>query len=137
VRTWQPHSRAARHAAVSAKSHCRATATRLAIAKAGPVLLEPIMKAEVVSPEEHLQSVIGDLKSCRGQIAGTTSRGDAQVVDALVPLAHMFGYVNDLNSMSQGRAVYTMAFDHYEVAGSTSNNPGPDDTPPAAMAMRG
>jgi elongation factor G len=87
-------------------------------------------------PEEHLQSVIGDLISRRGQIAATTSRGNAQVVNALVPLAHMFGYVNDLNSMSQGRAVYTMAFDHYEVAGSSSTNPGPDDTPPAAMAMR-
>lgn len=111
-------------------------AVREAIAKAGPVLLEPVMKVEVVSPEEYLQSVIGDLNSRRGQIAGTTSRGDAQVVDALVPLAHMFGYVGDLNSMSQGRAVCTMVFDHYEIAGSTSNNPGPDDAPPAAMAMR-
>lgn len=111
-------------------------AVREAIAKAGPVLLEPIMKVEVVSPEEYLQSVIGDLNSRRGQIAGTTSRGNAQIVEALVPLAHMFGYVSDLHSMSQGRAAYTMAFDHYEVAGSSSNSPDPDDTSPAAMAMR-
>ena len=111
-------------------------AIREAIAKAGPVLLEPIMKVEVVSPEEYLQSVISDLNSRRGQIASTTLRSAEQVVDALVPLAHMFGYVGDLHSMSQGRADYTMAFDHYEVAVSSSNNAGPDDAPPASMAMR-
>jgi elongation factor G len=88
-------------------------ALREAITKAGPVLLEPIMKVEVVSPEEYLGSVIGDLNSRRGQIAGTTSRGNAQVVNAMVPLANMFGYVNNLRSMSQGRAAYTMSFDHY------------------------
>ncbi len=111
-------------------------AVREAIAKAGPVLLEPIMKVEVVSPEEYLQSVISDLNCRRGQIASTTLRGAEQVVNALVPLAQMFGYLGDLNSVSQGHAVYTMAFDHYEVAGSASTNPGPDDNPPAAMAMR-
>jgi len=89
------------------------SALREAIAKAGPVLLEPIMKVEVVSPEEYLGSVIGDLNSRRGQIAGTTARGNAQVVNAMVPLANMFGYVNNLRSMSQGRAAYTMSFDHY------------------------
>lgn len=111
-------------------------AAREAIAKAGPVLLEPIMKIEVVSPEEFLQSIINDLIARRGRVADTTSRGDAQVVNASVPLAQMFGYARNLHSMTQGRAVYTMAFDHYEIAGSSSNNPGPDDAPPAAMAMR-
>ncbi|WP_108883719.1 elongation factor G [Anderseniella sp. Alg231-50] len=89
------------------------SALREAISKAGPVLLEPVMKVEVVSPEEYLGSVIGDLNSRRGQIAGTTARGNAQVVNAMVPLANMFGYVNNLRSMSQGRAAYTMSFDHY------------------------
>jgi elongation factor G len=80
---------------------------------AGPVLLEPIMKVEVVTPEEYLGSVIGDINSRRGQIGGTDTRGNAQVVNAMVPLANMFGYVNQLRSMSQGRAQYTMQFDHY------------------------
>jgi elongation factor G len=71
------------------------------------------MKVEVVTPEEYLGGIIGDLNSRRGQIAGTTSRGNAQVVNAMVPLANMFGYVNNLRSMSQGRAAYTMLFDHY------------------------
>ena len=86
---------------------------REALQKAGPVLLEPIMKVEVVTPEEYLGSVIGDLNSRRGQIAGTDTRGNAQVVNAMVPLANMFSYVNQLRSMSQGRAQYTMQFDHY------------------------
>jgi elongation factor G len=89
-------------------------ALREALQKAGPVLLEPIMKVEVVTPEEYLGSVIGDINSRRGQIAGTDTRGNAQVVNARVPLANMFGYVNQLRSMSQGRAQYTMQFDHYE-----------------------
>ncbi|WP_421723969.1 elongation factor G [Bauldia sp.] len=87
---------------------------REALQKAGSVLLEPIMKIEVVTPEEYLGSVIGDINSRRGQIAGTDTRGNAQVVNAMVPLANMFGYVNTLRSMSQGRAQYTMQFDHYE-----------------------
>jgi len=90
------------------------TAFREALRKAGPVLLEPIMKVEVVTPEEYLGSVIGDINSRRGQIAGTDTRGNAQVVNAMVPLANMFGYVNTLRSMSQGRAQYTMQFDHYQ-----------------------
>jgi elongation factor G len=85
-----------------------------ALRLAGAVLLEPIMKVEVVSPEEYLGSVIGDINSRRGQILGTDTRGNAQVVNAMVPLANMFGYVNQLRSMSQGRANYTMQFDHYE-----------------------
>ncbi|MEJ0013187.1 MAG: elongation factor G [Bauldia sp.] len=86
---------------------------REAFKMAGPVLLEPIMKVEVVSPEEYLGSVIGDLNSRRGQIMGTDTRGNAQVINATVPLANMFGYVNQLRSMSQGRANYTMQFSHY------------------------
>ncbi|MBL8905049.1 MAG: elongation factor G [Rhizobiales bacterium] len=89
-------------------------AFREALEKAGAILLEPIMKVEVVSPEEYLGNVIGDLNSRRGQIMGTDSRGNAQVINAMVPLANMFGYVNNLRSMSQGRASYTMQFDHYE-----------------------
>ena len=89
------------------------TAFREALQKSAPVLLEPIMKVEVVTPEEYLGGVIGDLNSRRGQIAGTDSRGNAQVVAAMVPLANMFGYVNTLRSMSQGRAAYTMQFDQY------------------------
>ncbi|MDR3418992.1 MAG: elongation factor G [Nevskia sp.] len=85
-----------------------------AIEKAGPKILEPIMAVEVVTPEDYVGDVIGDLNSRRGQIRGTEGRGIAQVVDAMVPLANMFGYVNSLRSMSQGRAQYTMTFDHYE-----------------------
>ncbi|ALN73771.1 elongation factor G [Aureimonas sp. AU20] len=87
---------------------------REAIQKAGPKLLEPIMKVEVVTPEDYVGDVIGDLNSRRGQIQGTESRGIATVVNAMVPLANMFGYVNTLRSMSQGRAQYSMQFDHYE-----------------------
>jgi len=82
--------------------------------KAGAQLLEPIMKVEVVTPEDYVGDVIGDLNSRRGQISGTEARGIATVVNAFVPLANMFGYVNSLRSMSQGRAQYTMQFDHYE-----------------------
>ncbi len=77
-------------------------------------LLEPIMKVEVVTPDEFLGGVIGDLNSRRGQVQGTDSRGNAQVITAMVPLANMFGYINNLRSMTQGRAQYTMQFDHYE-----------------------
>ncbi len=89
-------------------------AYREGIAKAKPVLLEPIMKVEVVSPDEYLGDVIGDLNSRRGQIQSMDQRGNARVVNAMVPLANMFGYVNNLRSMSQGRAQYTMQFDHYD-----------------------
>jgi len=89
-------------------------AMREAAEKAGIKLLEPIMKVEVVTPEDYLGDVIGDLNSRRGQIQGTDSRGNAQVVEAFVPLANMFGYVNELRSFSQGRAQYTMQFSHYD-----------------------
>ena len=84
------------------------------VVKAAPKLLEPIMRVEVVTPDEYMGDVIGDLNSRRGQVTGMDSRGNARVVDAMVPLANMFGYVNTLRSMSQGRAQYTMHFDHYE-----------------------
>ncbi|MCM5558445.1 elongation factor G [Pleomorphomonas sp. JP5] len=89
-------------------------ALREAIEKASPALLEPVMKVEIVSPEEYVGSVIGDVNSRRGQIQGQDMRGNANVITAFVPLANMFGYVNQLRSMSQGRASYTMQFDHYE-----------------------
>ena len=88
-------------------------ALREALRKGNSVLLEPVMKVEVVTPEEYTGSVIGDLNSRRGQIQGQDMRGNANVVSAMVPLANMFGYVNNLRSFSQGRASYSMVFDHY------------------------
>ena len=87
---------------------------REAAQKAGIKLLEPIMKVEVVSPEDYLGDVIGDMNSRRGMIQGTDTRGNAQVVEAMVPLANMFGYVNQLRSFTQGRANYSMFFNHYD-----------------------
>lgn len=84
--------------------------------RAGPVLLEPIMRVEVVAPDDYLGEVMGDLSSRRGHIAGIESRAPNQVVRALVPLAHMFGYSTDLRSKTQGRASYSMEFSHYEQA---------------------
>ena len=89
-------------------------AFREALQKGGAVLLEPIMKVEVVTPEDYTGSVIGDLTGRRGQIQGQDMRGNAIVVNAMVPLASMFSYVNTLRSFSQGRANFTMQFDHYE-----------------------
>ncbi|MFA5516875.1 MAG: elongation factor G [Desulfuromonadales bacterium] len=83
-------------------------------AKAGPVLLEPIMAVEVVVPEEYMGDVMGDLNSRRGRIMGMDSRGGAQVINSHIPLANMFGYSTDLRSATQGRATYSMVFDHYE-----------------------
>ncbi|EAT14206.1 elongation factor G [Desulfuromonas acetoxidans] len=83
-------------------------------AKAGPALLEPMMAVEVVVPEEYMGDVIGDLNSRRGKVQGMDSRGSAQVISAHVPLASMFGYATELRSMTQGRATYTMVFDHYD-----------------------
>ncbi len=93
---------------------CARQALREALQKGSPVLLEPIMKVEVVTPEDYTGSVIGDLNSRRGQIQGQDMRGNANVINAMVPLANMFGYVSNLRSMSQGRATFTMQFDHYE-----------------------
>ena len=89
-------------------------AFREAMQKAAPKLLEPVMKVEVVTPEEYMGDIIGDLNSRRGQVGGMDQRGNARAIDAMVPLANMFGYINTLRSMSQGRAQYSMQFDHYE-----------------------
>jgi len=82
--------------------------------KAAPVLLEPIMAVEVVCPDEYMGDVMGDLSSRRGRVSGMEQRGSAQVINAFVPLSSMFGYATDLRSSTQGRATYTMTFDHYE-----------------------
>jgi elongation factor G len=100
------------------------------LAKAQCKLLEPIMKVEVVTPEDCLAEVIGDLNTRRGQIRGMEARGDAQVIDAMAPLANMFGYVNTLRSMTQRRAAYTMAFGHYAPVPLR-----PDDDDPFAPAV--
>jgi len=89
-------------------------AFREGIAKANPILLEPMMKVEVVTPDEYMGDVIGDINSRRGHIQEMTTRGNANVIIAMVPLANMFGYVNNLRSLSQGRANYSMQFNHYE-----------------------
>ena len=93
---------------------CARGAMREAAQKAGIKILEPIMKVEVVTPEDYLGDVIGDMNSRRGQIQGTDTRGNAQTVEALAPLANMFGYVNSLRSFTQGRASYSMQFSHYD-----------------------
>lgn len=89
-------------------------AMREGLKKAGAKLLEPIMKVEVVTPEDYTGSIIGDLTSRRGQITGQEARGNAVAINCFVPLANMFGYINTLRSMSSGRANFTMQFDHYE-----------------------
>src|SRR5690606_23214514 len=96
--------------------------------KADPVLLEPIMEVEVVTPEEFTGDVVGDLNSRRGRVMGMEPRGNAQVVKAHVPLATMFGYATDLRSATQGRASYTMQFSHYE--------PVPDNIAAEIVAQR-
>jgi len=83
------------------------------MSKAGPQLLEPIMRVEVVTPDEYMGDVIGDLNARRGSISGMDQRGNARVINSMVPLKEMFGYVNKLRGMTQGRAQYTMHFDHY------------------------
>ena len=90
-------------------------AFREAAAMAKPQLLEPMMRVEVVTPDKYLGDIIGDLNSRRGNVGGMEQRGNARVINALVPLAAMFGYVNTLRSMSQGRAQFTMHFDQYKV----------------------
>ena len=89
-------------------------ALKEAIKKCKPVLLEPIMKVQVVVPDEYLGNVMGDITSRRGRPLGQESRGNALAIDAMVPLAEMFGYVTSLRSNTQGRGNYTMVFDHYE-----------------------
>jgi len=89
-------------------------AFREAMEKAAARLLEPVMKVEVITPEEYMGDIIGDLNSRRGNVGGMETRGNARAVTAMVPLANMFGYINTLRSMSQGRAQYSMQFDHYQ-----------------------
>jgi elongation factor G len=84
------------------------------VKRSAPVLLEPVMDVEVVTPQDYMGDIIGDLSSRRGKVGGMTDRGDAQVIGASVPLGEMFGYATTLRSLSQGRAVYTMQFAHYE-----------------------
>ena len=86
------------------------------MAKAGPVLLEPVMKIEVVIPEEYMGDVMRNLTARRGRIEGMEARGNGQVIRAMVPLSEMFGYATDLRSTTQGRGVFTMQFSHYEEA---------------------
>ncbi|MDE6242780.1 MAG: elongation factor G, partial [Muribaculaceae bacterium] len=103
---------------------CAIQAFKKASEKAGPVLMEPIMKIEVVTPEESMGDVIGDLNKRRGQVEGMeTSRSGARIVKALAPLAEMFGYVTALRTITSGRATSTMTFSHYaEVSNSIAKN---------------
>ena len=87
---------------------------RDAVEKAGPALLEPIEKVEIVTPEEYLGDVMGDVSSRRGRVDGMSTREGVQIVDAFIPLSEMFGYATSLRSATQGRATYSMQFDHYE-----------------------
>jgi len=89
-------------------------ALKAGVQKADPILLEPIMRIEVVVPEEFMGDVLGDLNARRGHIQGFDTRGNVQVIRGLVPLAQMFGYATDLRSMTQGRGTYSMEFSHYE-----------------------
>jgi elongation factor G len=89
-------------------------AFKAAAARAKPVLLEPVFRVEVVTPEEFMGDVIGDLNRRRGHVAGMEQRGNAQVITAYVPLAEMFGYATDVRSTTQGRATYTMQFERYD-----------------------
>ena len=99
-------------------------ALKAGLKKAAPVMLEPVMDVEVVTPHEYMGDLIGDLSARRGKVGGMTDRGDAQVIGASVPLGEMFGYATRLRSLSQGRAVYTMQFSHYdEVARSKTGKP--------------
>jgi elongation factor G len=109
-------------------------AMREAAQKAGIKILEPIMKVEVVTPEDYLGDVIGDINSRRGQIQGTDSRGNAQVVEAMVPLANMFGYEKKLHALTGGKAAASMVFERYDFV--EIEDGGPDDTFPAAGALR-
>ena len=89
-------------------------ALKNAVSKVNPVLLEPMMKVDVVIPEEYMGDIMGDITSRRGRVEGMEARGNAQVVAAMVPLAQMFGYATSLRSNTQGRGQFTMVFDHYE-----------------------
>lgn len=89
-------------------------ALKNAVAKCDPVLLEPMMKVEVIIPDEYMGDIMGDITSRRGRVEGMEARGNAQTVRSMVPLAEMFGYATSLRSNTQGRGVFSMTFDHYE-----------------------
>ena len=119
---------------------------RQALEQGGSVLLEPVMKVEVVTPEDHFGDVLGDITGRRGHVQGTEPRGNAQVITALVPLAETFGYATDVRSMTQGRATYSMEFDHYErvpdsvareIVGSAGGAVGAVGSKVAGLARRG
>jgi len=95
---------------------CAKAAFRNALPKAKPILLEPIMKIEVITPEENMGDIVGDLNRRRGQIQGMEDRSGAKAVKGVVPLSEMFGYVTSLRTLSSGRASSTMEFSHYEQA---------------------
>ncbi|HEV2185784.1 MAG TPA: elongation factor G, partial [Stellaceae bacterium] len=101
------------------------------VVKAAPRLLEPIMRVEVVTPDDYMGDVIGDLNSRQGRITGMDSRGNARVIEAIVPLANMFGYSNTLHSIGHGQAAFTMDFMHYALVPDSF-----DGNPPPAVAMR-
>ena len=107
-----------------------------AIEKASPKILEPIMRVEVLTPEDYVGDVIGDLNSRRGQIRGTEARGIAQVIDAMVPMSNLFGYVNSLRSLTRGRAHHSETFDHYERIPDHIIDPDGRFPPAAAMRAR-
>jgi elongation factor G len=107
---------------------------REGIAKAGPRLLEPIMRVEVVTPEEYMGDVIGDLNSRHGQINGVDQRGNARTINALVPFANLLGYVNTLRAMTRGLGTYAAAFDHYGPI--SPSDPYPPAHPGAAIGLR-
>ena len=100
------------------------------LAKAGPKLLEPIMKVEVVTPRDYMGDVIGDLNSRRGRITGQDQRGNAEVINAMVPLTNLFGYASAMSSLSRGRITFTMLFAHYERVPKSY-----DDDPPFGPAV--
>jgi elongation factor G len=109
---------------------------REAVVKAAPRIIEPIMRIEIVAPEDCVAEVIGDLHARRGQLRATKDLGDAQFLGAMVPVKEMFGYANALRAMSQGRAQYSMTFDHFEQIPTAPNPFDPDDRFRPAMAMR-
>jgi elongation factor G len=112
---------------------CARAAMHEAAQKAGIKLLEPIMRVEVITPEDYLGEVIGDMNSRRGQIQGTDSRGNAQTVEAMVPLANMFGYVNSLTAITNGQATFSMSYSHFAQYPGTDDDDGPSAP---ALALR-
>ena len=91
-----------------------AQALKVAAEKCDPVILEPIVKADITTPLDYVGTVMGDISSRRGNVEGMVQKANAQVISATIPLANMFGYISDLRAMTQGRGIYSMEFDHYQ-----------------------